>query len=236
MEQLILEARDIVKEYISGSQPLRVLNKVNISVQPGVILTVVGSSGAGKSTLLHILGALDRPTGGTVHYNGENLYSISDRARARIRNRDFGFVFQFYHLMPELNALENVLMPGYVGRTRGKEEQAWAWELLAAVGLTDRRHHFPNQLSGGEQQRIAIARALMNKPRILFADEPTGNLDSTNSRSIIEMLLDLQETYGFALVMVTHNYDLAHYGAQQLMLKDGRLQAVYREPADRKGI
>jgi lipoprotein-releasing system ATP-binding protein len=230
MEQPILEARDLVKEYISGSRPLRVLNKVNISVQPGVILTVVGSSGAGKSTLLHILGALDRPTEGEVQYKGENLYGISDRARARIRNRDFGFVFQFYHLMPELTALENVLMPGLVGRTRGKEERAWARELLAAVGLTDRMHHFPSQLSGGEQQRVAIARALMNKPRILFADEPTGNLDSANSRSIIEMLLDLQESYGFALVMVTHNYDLAHYGARQMKLKDGMLQGDDRKP------
>jgi lipoprotein-releasing system ATP-binding protein len=230
MEEFVLEASSIVKEYASGSQLLRVLDRVNISVNPGVILTVVGSSGAGKSTLLHILGALDRPSSGTVQYNGENLYGISDRARARIRNRDFGFVFQFYHLMPELNAFENTLMPGFVNRARGSKEQAWARELLDAVGLTDRMHHFPNQLSGGEQQRVAIARALMNKPRILFADEPTGNLDRVNSESIIEMLLTLQKTYGFALIMVTHNTDLAHYGARQMLLKDGMLHTADLNP------
>jgi len=226
MEDFILEASGIVKEYISGSQMLRVLDQVNISLQPGVILTIVGSSGAGKSTLLHIMGGLDRPSMGTVQYNGENLYGISDRARARIRNQDFGFVFQFYHLMPELNALENILMPGFVNRSRGSKEQAWACELLDAVGLTDRMHHFPNQLSGGEQQRVAVARALMNKPRILFADEPTGNLDRVNSESIIEMVLALQKTYGFALIMVTHNTDLAQYGASRMILKDGILLAA----------
>jgi lipoprotein-releasing system ATP-binding protein len=224
MEDCILEANGIVKEYLSGSQLLRVLDQVNISLQPGVILTIVGSSGAGKSTLLHILGGLDRPSLGDVQYNGEDLYQISDRSRARIRNQDFGFVFQFYHLMPEFNAFENVLMPGYVNRARGSNEQSWARELLDAVGLTDRMHHFPNQLSGGEQQRVAIARALMNKPRILFADEPTGNLDRANSESIMEMLLTLQKTFSFAMVLVTHNTDLAHCGAEQLILKDSVLE------------
>lgn len=225
MEPFRLEASNIVKEYVSGSQLLRVLDQVNITLQPGVIVTVVGSSGAGKSTLLHILGALDRPSMGQVLYNGESLYGISDRARARIRNQDFGFVFQFYHLMPELTALENVLMPGFVNRARGSNEQTWARDLLDAVGLTDRMHHFPNQLSGGEQQRVAVARALMNKPRILFADEPTGNLDRVNSESILEMMLNLQQNHGFALIMVTHNIDLAHCGAQQMILKDGILLA-----------
>ncbi len=223
MEQPILEAFGLVKEYKSGPLTLRVLDDVNISLLPGSIVTVEGSSGAGKSTLLHILGALDRPTAGSVSYMGRNLYDISDRSRAAIRNLDFGFVFQFYHLMPELDALENVLLPAFVKRDRLDSTRAYARDLISAVGLSGRMHHFPSQLSGGEQQRIAIARALINKPRVLFADEPTGNLDSATSENIIEMLLMLQKQYAFTLMMVTHNSSLAQRGQVQLTLKDGQL-------------
>ena len=226
MDQPILAAHNLVKEYKSGPLSLRVLDDVSLSLPPGAIVTVEGSSGAGKSTLLHILGALDRPTSGSVLYLGRSVYELSDRSRAAIRNRDFGFVFQFYHLMPELNALENVLLPGFVKRDRHDGTQSYARELLAAVGLSDRAHHFPSQLSGGEQQRVAIARALVNKPRVLFADEPTGNLDSANSDNIIEMLLLLQRQFGFSLLMVTHNNGLARRGQLQLVLKDGQLFSI----------
>jgi len=222
----ILRAVDLSKEYVTGALPLHVLKNVKIDITPHVIMTIVGASGAGKSTLLHILGALDRPTSGTVYYHGRNLYGISDRRRTQIRNSEFGFVFQFYHLMPEFTALENVLLPCLVARSATADSREWARELLDAVGLADRAGHFPNQLSGGEQQRVAIARALMNKPGLVFADEPTGNLDRQSSDLVIDLLLKLHEQHAFALVMVTHNVELAQLGSCRLHLKDGVLTDV----------
>ena len=216
-----LKAEKISKEYHIGlSVPLVVLKDMDISIFEGETISIIGASGAGKSTLLHILGSLDRPTSGCIKYMEENIYQISDSRRTRLRNKKFGFVFQFYHLMPEFSALENVLLPKMIGREADKTAKNFARELLNSVGLSDRENHYPNQLSGGEQQRVAIARALINEPQILFADEPTGNLDESNSETIINVLVSLQEKFGFSFVLVTHNQELAKLGTIKYHIKD----------------
>jgi len=219
----ILKSDGLVKEYKTGSTQLTVLKKIDIEVRAGEFITIVGSSGAGKSTLLHILGALDRPTRGTVQYNGNDLYKLSDSRRAHIRNKNFGFVFQFYHLMPEFTALENVMLPGMIAGNEKRKLKKTALNLLNAVGISERAKHFPNQLSGGEQQRVAIARSLLNKPDILFADEPTGNLDEDSSSTVINVLKNLQNELSFALIMVTHNAEISQLGTTKLRIKDGTL-------------
>ena len=221
--KMILKSDSILKEYKTGVLPLTVLRKIDIEIQTGDFITIVGSSGAGKSTLLHILGALDRPTKGTVHYKGDDLYKLSDSRRALIRNEDFGFVFQFYHLMPEFTALENIMMPGLISGKSTNDFKKSALNLLDAVDLSERAKHFPNQLSGGEQQRVAIARSLFNQPKILFADEPTGNLDESSSGTVINLLQKLQKELNFALIMVTHNTELSQLGTTRLKIKNGIL-------------
>ncbi len=218
----LFEVQGLVKKYRSGQESLTVLNGAAFSVPEGERVTVMGPSGSGKSTLLHILGGLDRPSAGTVQYQGAPLYAMADRMRARVRNREFGFVFQFYHLMPEFTALENVLMPGVIGRTGNGVARAGA--LLDAVGLGARMRHYPSQLSGGEQQRVAIARALMNSPRVLFADEPTGNLDRANSEMVMRTLLALHEEHKFTLLMVTHDMAIADSGGLRWSLDDGMVK------------
>ena len=222
-KELILKSDSILKEYKTGALPLTVLKKIDIEIKNNDFITIVGSSGAGKSTLLHILGALDRPTKGTVYYKGNDLYKLSDSHRALIRNFDFGFVFQFYHLMPEFTALENIMMPGLISRKEKSNLKKTALNLLDAIGLSERAKHFPNQLSGGEQQRVAIARSLLNQPKILFADEPTGNLDESSSGTIINLLQKLQKELNFALIMVTHNTELSQLGTTRLKIKNGIL-------------
>ena len=222
-KEIIIKSNSISKEYKTGELPLTVLKKIDIEINSGDFITIVGASGAGKSTLLHILGALDRPTKGTVLYRGDNLYKLSDKRRASIRNEKFGFVFQFYHLMPEFTALENVMMPGLILRREMHSLKKPAMELLDAVGLSERAKHFPNQLSGGEQQRVAIARSLLNHPDILFADEPTGNLDENSSNAVIGLLQKLQKELNFALIMVTHNTELSQLGTTKLRIKNGTL-------------
>lgn len=219
----ILKSDGLVKEYKTGSTQLTVLKKIDIEVRAGEFITIVGSSGAGKSTLLHILGALDRPTRGTVQYNGDDLYKLSDSRRAQIRNKNFGFVFQFYHLMPEFTALENVMLPGMIAGNPIRKLKKTALDLLDAVEISERAKHFPNQLSGGEQQRVAIARSLLNRPDILFADEPTGNLDEDSSSTVINVLKNLQNELSFALIMVTHNAEISQLGTTKLRIKDGTL-------------
>jgi len=220
----ILEAKNISKEYHIGlSKPLVVLKDIDIDIFEGETISIMGSSGAGKSTLLHILGSLDRPSSGTVKYLEQNIYKNSDSQRTEIRNKKFGFVFQFYHLMPEFTALENVLLPKMIGREANKEAKIFAKKLLNSVGLSKRENHYPNQLSGGEQQRVAIARALINKPQILFADEPTGNLDNESSKVIIDVLVELQKKFAFSFVLVTHNQELAQLGTTRYKIKDNGL-------------
>jgi len=190
---------------------------------------VVGASGAGKSTLLHVLGLLDAPTSGAVHFEGEDIYALNGQAKDRLRNRAFGFVFQFYHLLPEFDALENVLMPEMVRRGvftwPGHKKAAWerAKRLLQSLGLGDRLSHRPQQLSGGEQQRVAIARALMNEPVVLFCDEPTGNLDEQTSKQIMDLLTRLNRDEGLTMVIVTHERELVRSAHRVLQLADGRI-------------
>ncbi len=223
---VLLEAVGLEKTYPTGRCLLEVLKGVNLSVQAGEFLVIVGPSGAGKSTLLHLLGGLDRPTEGEVRFEGKSLFGLSDWERARIRNRAFGFVFQFYHLVSELTALENVALPGWMGNGSGTASgDAWkkAQGLLEQVGLKNRAAHRSAELSGGEQQRVAMARALMNDPKIVFCDEPTGNLDSETGRMILKLLKQFHRERGTTLVVVTHEPELTQMAGRVLSLKDGRL-------------
>ena len=221
-------AKEISKEYTIGKSTIRVLDKVDLDVKKGEILIVLGASGAGKSSLLHILGILDTPTSGHVSFKGENLSIIGQRKLAEKRNRIFGFVFQFYHLMPDFNALENVLMPRLIGRkffktVSKKEYTEKAAELLDRVGLGNRINHRPNELSGGEKQRVAIVRALMNDPEILLCDEPTGNLDTKSGHEIQKLIWDLNEKTKQTVVIVTHDERFAETAGRVIRMADGRI-------------
>ncbi|MBT3354286.1 MAG: ABC transporter ATP-binding protein [Candidatus Scalindua sp.] len=221
-------AKEISKEYTIGKTSIRVLDKVNLDVKKGEILIILGASGAGKSSLLHIMGILDSPTSGHVSFKGENLSIIGQKKLAEKRNRIFGFVFQFYHLLPDFNALENVMMPRLIGRrffkTVSKKEQTEkATELLERVGLRDRINHRPNELSGGEKQRVAIVRALMNDPEILLCDEPTGNLDTKSGREIQKLIWDLNEKTKQTVVIVTHDERFAETAGRVIRMADGKI-------------
>ena len=220
---VLLKASNIKRVFSLGKEKLEVLKGINIEIVKGKVHTIVGPSGAGKSTLLHILGGLDKPTEGKVFLNSNSIYDYSDIEIAKIRNRNIGFVFQFHHLLPEFTALENVMMPVVIEGDKSKSARKIAEELLAKVGLSGRFHHKPNELSGGEKQRVAVARALVNKPSILFADEPTGNLDSENSDRLLSMLLELNRADGITLVLVTHNELIAKKVGNVIKLVDGRI-------------
>jgi len=219
----MLRAHGITKTFLTGGKELCVLRAVDLTIERGSSVAIVGPSGAGKSTLLHILGALDDPTDGAVYLDEVCVSRLDDGRRARIRNMRFGFVFQFYHLLREFTALENVLLPALVSRERRDEEvlRRKAASLLDAVGLAERRSHRPGQLSGGEQQRVAIARALMNDPEILFCDEPTGNLDHASGTQVHELLMQLNREKHMTLVMVTHSPKLAEDAGRVLNIFDG---------------
>src|SRR5213075_1454548 len=204
-----------------GSRRIEVLRGISIEVAPGEIIFICGASGAGKTTLLYTLAGLERPESGTVEFEGRNLYNGSSASQARLRNQKMGFVFQGYFLLPELTALENVSLPGMIG---GRPAAKKARESLTAVGLADRVHHLPAELSGGEQQRVAIARALTNDPDIIFADEPTGNLDSKTGDAIMDLLLNLARDRSKTLLVFTHDTRLAMRGDRQLHIVDGVLQ------------
>lgn len=215
----MLEAINITKSY--GSLP--VLRGVDLSIKKGEVVSIVGSSGAGKSTLLHILGTLDQPDGGTIELNNQQLQALRGRKLAAFRNRNIGFVFQFHHLLPEFTAIENVSIPGWIAGTRKKEVIERATELLVTLGLGDRLNNKPQQLSGGEQQRVAVARALINHPQIVMADEPTGNLDSINARELHELFIDLRNRFSQTFLIVTHNAELARMSDRVLQMKDGKM-------------
>ncbi len=226
-KDVLMYARDIVKDYKIGKNILRVLNGVNLEVYRGEILTIVGPSGAGKSTLLHILGLLDTPTSGDVIYKGENLNRLSSKQQAERRNRHFGFVFQFYHLLPDFTALENVMMPRLIGykapsHPYSKTGREKAMEILETVGLRERMFHRPDQLSGGERQRVAFARSLINEPEVLFCDEPTGNLDTKNSREIQDLILRLNALNKQTFIIVTHDENFAKLGKRRVRMVDGK--------------
>jgi len=222
---MILEALNIHKIYDHTAHELHVLKGVNVAVKEGDILTIVGPSGAGKSTLLHILGGLDRPTEGKVLLDRQDVYNIDDHQRAKLRNEKIGFIFQFYHLLPEFTALENVMMPALIKRNLNRSEtlRDRALGLLKEVGLEPRAHHRPSELSGGEQQRTAIARSLMNSPQIIFCDEPTGNLDSQSGEEVVRLLLELNTKNKQTLVIVTHDENIARHSHTTLHMHDGEL-------------
>ena len=221
----MLEAINVHKIYQHDAQQLHILKGIDFGIAAGEVLSIVGPSGAGKSTLLHILGALDRPSEGKVVLDGEDLYQLNDRQRSSLRNKKIGFVFQFYHLLPELTALENVILPALVkGNLKNSASlETKGLDLLDRVGLEKRASHRPNQLSGGEQQRAAIARSLINDPKIIFCDEPTGNLDSETGREIIELLMNLNAKNKQTLVIVTHDDGIARLSHKTIFMRDGRL-------------
>jgi len=220
----LLVARGIEREYVGIRETLRILRGVDFNVRAGEVIAITGASGSGKSTLLHVLGTLDRPTRGTVEFDGQDLFAMSEAATARFRNRNLGFVFQFHHLMPEFTALENVMMPGLIARRSPQEAKGRALELLSEVGLTDRIEHKPEELSGGEQQRVALARALYANPRVVLADEPSGNLDPRSARQLHELMYTLARRHNQAWVVVTHNEDLAKLADTRCRIKDGILE------------
>ena len=217
----MLIAREVTKEYMSGEQKLAVLRNVSFDIAQGAFVAIVGPSGSGKTTLLGLLAGLDTPTRGTVVLDGADLGAMSENERARLRGEKVGFVFQTFQLIPTLTALENVQVPLELRGTDGATERAR--DLIDRVGLRDRAHHFPTQLSGGEQQRVAIARAFANSPRILFADEPTGNLDNATGQRIFELLQSLNSDGGSTIVLVTHDASLASRASRTIRLLDGAI-------------
>ena len=229
MSEAILVGRDLQKIYRQddGSE-LRILDGVNIEVTAGEAVAIVGASGAGKSTLLHLLGGLDRPTAGDVILAGRNLAALSERDLATARNERIGFVFQFHHLLREFTALENVMMPLLIGGKERGLAKKHATELLSEVGLSARLTHKASQLSGGEQQRVAVARALANRPSVVIADEPSGNLDTNTGEQLHELFFRLRSEHGVALVIATHNKELAERADRLLHMKEGQLRDSYR--------
>jgi lipoprotein-releasing system ATP-binding protein len=205
----LVEARGLAKTYANAEVPVEVFSDLDLVVEQGEMLAIVGPSGIGKSTLLHLLGGLDRPTAGTIRFADRDLTAMSNDELARFRNAYIGFVFQFHHLLPEFTALENVAMPGWIGRIPRDRALHKAAALLAELSLTERENHFPNQLSGGEQQRVAIARALLTHPLLFLADEPTGNLDSDTSERVFDLMRECHWKRGLTSVIVTHNPQLA---------------------------
>ena len=216
--------QEVARTYRQASAGLEVLKSVSLSVMPGEIVAVVGPSGAGKSTLLHIAGLLDRPSAGSVFFAGEDCTGIGDDRRTAIRRGGIGFVYQFHHLLPEFSALENIVLPQMIAGRSRREAALHARELLERIGLAERATHRPARLSGGEQQRVAIARALANRPRVLIADEPTGNLDPQTASSVFEMLLAAVRNRGVAALIATHNIELADRMDRRLVLRDGTVR------------
>jgi lipoprotein-releasing system ATP-binding protein len=225
---IILEGKNITKQYAneSGSGKLTVLENTSIAIEKGSIVTVAGVSGSGKSTLLHILGGLDRPDSGNVFWNNQPIYDMPKEELAKFRNRKLGFVFQFHHLLPEFTAMENIMMPALIhGKSVEKAEERAA-ELLETFGIPARAEHRPTQLSGGEQQRVAMARALMNNPDLILADEPTGNLDEKNTEILLQLLFDLRKMENVSILLITHEKDIARRSDIIYELSKGKLETV----------
>lgn len=218
----MLKANGLSKKY----GELTVLHQVSLAIDSNEFVTIIGPSGAGKSTLLHLLSSLDTPDSGEVLVDEQIISKLSTKQQAHFRNRSFGFVFQFHHLLPEFTALENVSLPLLIANESKKEAESKAKAILEKVGLSHRLHHKPNEMSGGEQQRVAIARALVHKPKYIFADEPTGNLDSANAEAIHELFLSIQKEYQLTLIVVTHNENLAKLAHRTLVMKDGKIEQI----------
>ncbi|WLI77066.1 lipoprotein-releasing ABC transporter ATP-binding protein LolD [Kosakonia sp. H02] len=223
MNKILLQCDNLCKRYQEGNVQTDVLHNVSFSMAEGELMAIVGSSGSGKSTLLHLLGGLDTPTSGDVIFGDRAMSKLSSTAKAELRNRELGFIYQFHHLLPDFTALENVAMPLLIGKKKPAEIDTRAREMLRAVGLEHRASHRPSELSGGERQRVAIARALVNNPRLVLADEPTGNLDARNADSIFALLGELNKSQGTAFLVVTHDLQLAKRMNRQLEMRDGHL-------------
>ncbi len=221
----MLEVLDVRKHYDHPSGKIQVLKGIDLKINEGDVVAIVGPSGAGKSTLMHIMGGLDHPAHGQVIFEGQNIYKINEHKRAEIRNRKMGFIFQFYHLLPEFTALENVILPALVDKNVKSMDsvKAKAILLLDKVGLSQRAEHKPHELSGGEQQRVAIARALINEPKVIFCDEPTGNLDSESGKGVIDLLMNLNKNNKQTLVIVTHDEQIAKSSHRVIHMRDGKL-------------
>jgi lipoprotein-releasing system ATP-binding protein len=222
MSDPLIAARGVSKTYERAGARIDVLKSIDLEVYEGEALCILGASGAGKSTLLHILGALDRATAGHVMFRGQDLQKMTDDELADFRNRELGFVFQFHHLLSEFSALENVMLPARIAGASEADAAQRAKELLKLLGLESRWNHFPSELSGGEQQRVSVARALVQKPKVLLADEPTGNLDTENSRQLQELIFQLKLRWNFTLIVVTHDSQFAGRFPRRLTLKDGQ--------------
>ncbi len=220
VSEVMIETRDLHRSYTIGKKSIEVLHGIDLRISKGEKVFLCGPSGAGKTTLLYTLAGLERPERGSVHIAGTDLYDLGRKEQARFRNKSIGYVFQNYHLLPELTAVENVAVPGAIA---GEDRTEEALRALDRVGLRDRAEHLPAEMSGGEQQRVAIARAIVNEPAVLFADEPTGNLDSTTSGEIMAILLELADEHGVTLVVVTHDQNLAKVGDRTLVIKDGKV-------------
>jgi lipoprotein-releasing system ATP-binding protein len=223
---MLIHLEDVYKRYTQHRTQIEVLRGVCLQVAAGEMVAIVGPSGAGKSTLLHLMGGLERPSSGAVRYGGVNLYALPTDQLADFRNGRIGFVFQFHYLLPEFSALENTMMPALIRRRGKREAQQEAQQLLVSVGLGDRVHHRPGELSGGEQQRVAVARALMNKPDVVLADEPTGNLDRATGQAIQKLLRRLNEEWGQTFVIVTHDREFAAHMDRAISLVDGKVSAA----------
>lgn len=224
MSRALLEISGLNRSYVTGDKALDVLKGVDLTVMPGEIVGLIGPSGSGKSSLLHAAGLLERPDAGTILIDGEDVGALDERGRTRLRLAKIGFVYQFHHLMPEFDALDNAALPLRMGGLKQADARARASELLTTLGLGERLSHQPGQLSGGEQQRVAIARALANKPRLLLADEPTGNLDPTTSQAVFAALRDIVRATGVSALIATHNMELAGHMDRVFALKDGHLE------------
>lgn len=221
----MLEVKSVQKHYDHPAGKVHVLKGIDLKIGEGEVVAIVGPSGAGKSTLLHIMGGLDHPASGEIIFESENIYKLSERKRAEIRNRKIGFIFQFYHLLPEFTALENVILPALVDKNAPGIEAVKTKGILMLdkVGLSPRAEHKPQELSGGEQQRVAIARALINEPKVIFCDEPTGNLDSESGKGVIDLLMDLNKKNKQTLVIVTHDEQIAKRSGRVIKMRDGKL-------------
>lgn len=218
-KKILLDIKEIKKSYkISKEKNLEVLKGINLQINREEIVAIVGKSGAGKSTLLHLIGTLDTPDSGKIFFDGTDVYSLKEKQLSKFRNSKIGFIFQFHHLLPEFTAIENVMIPSMVS---GKEDKARAIELLKEVGLEDRKNHRPNEISGGEAQRIAIARALINSPALILADEPTGNLDTQNADAIMNLIFDLRDKFKQTFIIVTHNEEFAMRCDRVIRMNDG---------------
>ena len=221
MGEIILQAKNIDKSFSNGKTKLSVLKNLSLDVEVGQIITIMGQSGSGKTTALNILGTLDQADSGELTINGVQVHDMNETELSTIRNRDIGFVFQFHHLLPEFSAIENILMPTWINGVDDRRDRAL--DLVEKMGLSERKDHFPGQLSGGERSRVAVARALMNKPKLVLADEPTGNLDEKNANKLIDLLGKINKDFHQAIVLTTHNPKIARIGHKQFFLENGSL-------------